>query len=126
MAHFAELDKDNIVISVHVVANHVITDSDGNDDEQKGIEFLQGIFGESTVWKQTSYNRTFRKNYAGRGMTYDKERDAFISLDPPYPSWVFNETVSRWEAPTPYPDNSEDFKRYRWDESSTSWKEDVA
>ena len=130
MAHFAELDKDNIVISVHAVANHVIADSDGNDDEQKGVEYLQGIYGDSTLWKQTSYNATFRKNYAGTGMKYDEGRDAFLSLAPIYPSWILNETTCRWEAPTPYPDQGvdvelKDLVRYHWEESSTSWEETI-
>jgi hypothetical protein len=120
MAHFTQLDENNIVISVHVVANHVIADSDGNDDEQKGIEYLQKIYGDSTLWKQTSYNRTFRKNYAGRGMKYDEQRDAFHEITGAYPSWIFNEDTCRWNAPIPRPD---DGKRYDWDEDTTSWKE---
>ena len=118
MAHFAELDKDNIVISVHAVANHVIADSDGNDDEQKGIEYLQGIHGDSTLWKQTSYNGNFRKNYAGKGYIYDQAKDAFIAPQP-YSSWNLDEDTCQWKPPTPYPD---DDKVYDWDEDTTSWK----
>ena len=118
MAHFAKLDKSNIVIKVHVVVNAVIADADGNDVEQKGIDFLTDLHG--TGWyKQTSYNGTFRKNYAGIGYTYDGGRDAFISPQH-YPSWVLNEDTCKWESPIPYPD---DGKFYKWDESSSSWKE---
>ena len=118
MAHFAKLDKSNTVIKVHVVANAVITDENGNDDEQKGIDFLTGLHGNGW-YKQTSYNGNFRKNYAGVGYTYDKGRDAFISPQN-YPSWVLNEDTCKWESPTPHPD---DGKVYNWDEGTTSWKE---
>jgi hypothetical protein len=121
MAHFAELDHENKVKRVLVVANHVIADSDGNDDEQKGIDYLQSIYGASW-WKQTSYNGTFRKNYAGRGMLYDGARDAFISSQP-YPSWVFDEDTCVWEAPVERPDILPDGKPLYWDEPTTSWKE---
>ena len=118
MAHFAELDTTNIVKRVVVVANHVIADSDGNDDEQKGVDYLKDIFGGGW-WRQTSYNGTFRKNYAGKGYTYDQTRDAFIAPQP-YPSWLLDELTCQWDAPTPYPD---DDKKYSWDEDTTSWKE---
>ncbi len=121
MAHFAELDENNVVLRTLVVDNEVIT-IDGEEDESLGVSFLQGLFGESTKWKQTSFNGTFRKNFAGNGMTYDEERDCFLSLTAPYPSWVFDESLAFWQAPVPYP-TAVDGKRYAWDEDSTSWKD---
>lgn len=58
-----------------------------------------------------------RKNYAGIGFTYDRERDAFIPPKP-FDSWVLNEETCLWEAPVPYPDDGKD---YEWDEETTSW-----
>ena len=120
MAHFAELDENNIVQRVLVVDNEVIT-KDGKEDEELGVKFLKGLFGESTIWKQTSYNGTFRKNFAGKTMKYDEQRDAFIPLNGLFPSWVFNEDNCRYEPPIHYPDNNLD-KRYFWDEDSEGWK----
>ena len=117
MAHFAKLDENNIVLAVHVVNNDVIT-VNGVESEQAGIDFLTDLHGH-TFWKQTSYNASIRKNYAGIGMTYDASRDAFISIKP-FPSWVLNETTCTWEAPDAYPT---DGKRYIWDEATTSWVE---
>jgi hypothetical protein len=117
MAHFAKLDENNIVLAVHVVNNDVIT-IDGVESEQAGIDFLNDLYGDAS-WKQTSYNGTSRKNYAGVGMTYDASRDAFIEVKP-FPSWVLNETTCKWEAPTEHPS---DGKRYTWDETTTSWVE---
>lgn len=115
MAHFAELDENNIVKKVIVVDNKEITTADGTEDESMGVKFLQNLFGGS--WKQTSYNNNFRKNYAGRGNTYDQTRDAFIAPKP-YPSWILDDDTCRWEAPVPCPD---DDKVYVWDEEKTNW-----
>ncbi len=118
MAHFAKLDKNNKVISVEVVVNEVITDGDGVEQEQLGIDFLGNLHGGGW-YKQASYNGNFRKNFPGEGATYDTFRDAFIGIQP-YNSWILNETTCKWEAPVVYPDDS---KIYYWDESTTSWKE---
>jgi len=117
MAHFAKLDENNIVIAVHVVNNDVIT-VDGVESEQAGIDFLTDLHGHSN-WKQTSYNGTIRKNYAGIDYSYDASRDAFISPQP-WLSWILNETTCKWEPPTPCPT---DGKMYSWDEATTSWVE---
>ncbi len=96
MAHFAELDNNNIVTRVIVVSNDDILDDNGNESEEIGKQFcLQ--FGEGP-WVQTSYNATFRKNYAGIGSTYDQQRDAFIAPQPA-PNYVFNEETCRWRPP---------------------------
>ena len=119
MAHFAQIDENNLVIQVVVVANPVLLDADGNESESIGIEFCQSLIGEGTQWVQTSYNGRIRKNYAGIGYTYDLQRDAFIPPQP-FASWMLNEDTCRWDAPVPYPT---DGKRYRWDEDTVSWVE---
>ncbi len=114
MAHFAKLDDNNVVLEVHVVNNDVIT-VDGVESEQEGIDFLTNLFGHSK-WKQTSYNGSFRKNYAGVGDTYDPARNAFIAPQP-YPSFILNANCV-WEAPVPMPAGDD---VYRWDETTQSW-----
>ena len=83
--------------------------------ESNGENWCRSLF--SGNWKQTSYNGTIRKNYAGIGFKYDVRLDAFISPKP-YPSWLLNEETCRWEAPVPYPN---DGKLYRWNEQTLSW-----
>tara|TARA_B100000315_G_C14323784_1_gene472044 strand:- start:40 stop:420 length:381 start_codon:yes stop_codon:yes gene_type:complete len=124
MAHFAELNEEytdsgvqNYVTRVVVVNNDVIT-IDGSEQEQAGIDFLTGLYSNS-LWKQTSYNNNFRKNYAGIGYRYDQTKDAFIAPKP-YPSWLLDDDTCRWDTPVPYPD---DGKMYRWNEPTTSWIE---
>jgi len=118
MAHFAKLNDKNIVIAVHVVNNQVILKSDGTESELKGKQFLNSILGQAK-WVQTSYNGTFRKNFAGIGFTYDSDRDAFIAAKP-FNSWILNEDTCRWESPIPYPS---DGKLYTWNEEALNWEE---
>lgn len=89
MAHFAEIDENNIVLQVLVVSN---------DLEDKGAEFLSNDLGLGGKWVQTSYNGKIRKNYAGIGYYYDEVRDAFI---PPEPDNAvgFNEETCQWIIP---------------------------
>ena len=82
MAHFAELDNDNKVIRVIVVANEELMDN-GVESEAKGITFCKSLFGQDTRWVQTSYNGNFRGTYAGYGYTYDAQNDVFVSPPPP-------------------------------------------
>ena len=119
MAHFAKLNKNNVVLEVNVVNNRELLDGNGQESEAKGIEFLTAWSGGYTNWKQTSYNGRIRKNYAGIGYTYDSGRDAFIPPKP-YASWTLNESTCLWEAPTSMPT---DDKMYVWDESTTLWVE---
>lgn len=119
MAHFAQLDENSIVLQVIVVSNDVINNLPFPESEPLGVEFCQSLFGANTVWKQTSYNANFRKNYAGIGYTYRADLDAFVPPQP-YPSWILDEETARWNAPVPYPN---DGKMYRWDESTLSWIE---
>jgi len=114
MAHFAELDANNVVQRVIVVANKDTADANGNEVESIGVAFCQKLFGGT--WVQTSYNGNKRKNYAGVGYTYNADIDAFVPPQP-YASWVLNDTA-QWEAPVAMPD---DGQMYSWDEDSQSW-----
>lgn len=118
MAHFAKINNQNIVEQVIVVKNDVILKSDGTESELKGKQFLNSILGQAK-WVQTSYNGSFRKNFAGVGYTYDIERDAFIAPKP-FNSWTLNEDTCRWESPIPYPS---DGKLYTWNEDISNWEE---
>jgi hypothetical protein len=120
MAHFAQLDANNVVTQVIVVANKDTADAEGVEKEHIGAAFCERLLGG--VWKQTSYNANMRKNYAGIGFTYDADRDAFIPPKP-FNSWTLNEDTCQWQAPVAMPD---DGKMYRWDEDTTSWVEIVA
>jgi hypothetical protein len=115
MAHFAELDHNNIVAQVVVVNNNELMDN-GVESENKGINFLTSLFGHNR-WKQTSYNGKIRKNYAGIGYSYSTELDAFIAPQP-FASWTLDNNTCQWKAPVDYPS---DGQIYRWDESSQSW-----
>ena len=123
MAHFARLNETNEVIRVHVLNNEVITDGDGVEQEQLGIDFLTSLYGAGN-YVQTSYNHNFRKQFAGNGFTYDAAKDKFISYQP-YPSWTLNEDTCHWEAPVAHPFDAagDDGKLYRWDEDTTNWVE---
>jgi len=118
MAHFAQLDDNNVVTQVIVVSNNDCLIG-GVESEEVGIVFCKTLFGVTTKWRQTSYNANIRKNYAGIGFTYDVNRDAFIAPKP-YASWVLNETTCQWSAPTPMPTDGKD---YQWDEATTAWVE---
>lgn len=117
MAHFAKLGIGSKVLEVVYVNNNVITDNNGNEQETLGQKFLQNIYGTNNVWIQTSYNSNFRKNYAGKGFTYDQVRDAFIEPQP-YPSWILNEETCRYDPPKPKPEGS-----YVWNELHRKWEE---
>ena len=112
MAHFAKLGVGNIVEQVIVESNDIAI------TEQAGLDFINKLYNTRDVWKQTSYNNNFRKNYAGIGFHYDQARDAFIAPKP-FNSWTLDEATCRWQAPTPMP--TEGF--WRWDEDSLSWLE---
>lgn len=118
MAHWAELDENNIVLQVTVGDNAA---------EDEGYGWL--MENKGGTWVKTSFNThagvhalggtPFRKNYAGPGYTYDEVRDAFIPPKP-YDSWVLNEDTCIWNAPTPMP---QDGKVYIWNEANIAWDE---
>ena len=122
MAHFAQVDENNVVLRVLVIEQDVID---------------TGHFGDPASWIQTSYNTrggvhygpdnqpdggvALRKNYAGIGHIYDPVRDAFYAPQP-YPSWMLDEDTCWWQPPVPYPT---DGKIYVWDENVLNWVEIV-
>jgi len=129
MASFAKLNSENIVITVESIVNEVLKDLNGIEQEAIGVQFLRTLYNEpNAIWKQTSYNTIsgvhtkggipFRKNHAGIGYTYDKDRDAFIAPKP-YNSWVLNEQTCNWEAPVARPN---DGNTYKWNEEILNWE----
>lgn len=117
MAHWAEIDENNLVIRTLVGSN---------TDPDEGYQWLIDNLGGT--WLKTSYNTSggvhlnggtpLRKNYAGIGYTYDAQRDAFIGPKP-FNSWVLNEETCIWNAPTPMPT---DEKNYIWVEENLNWE----
>lgn len=77
MAHFAEIDENNIVQQVIVVNNEVLLDENGIEQEAIGVRFCENLLGGR--WVQTSYNNRFRGTFAGIGYIYDEALDTFIS-----------------------------------------------
>ena len=118
MAHFARVDKNNIVQSIHVVDNENLLNEHGKEDEDFGIVHLNKIHGVGFTWVQTSYNNNFRKQYACFGQTYDKTNDVFI-LPQPYSSWSLDSNFD-WQPSTAMPD---DGKEYDWDEDKKTWNQ---
>ena len=123
MAHYARIGENNIVVRVLVITQDTLN---------------TGLFGDPAEWVQTSYNTVYgehrlggtplRKNYAGVGMIYDKDRDAFYSPQP-YPSWTLDEDTCRWHPPVAYPKPEEKEllsgsvdHLYEWDEDEVRWK----
>jgi hypothetical protein len=123
MAHFAQLDENNVVTQVIVVGNKDTSDASGVEKEHIGAAFCERLFGGT--WKQTSYNGNIRKNYAGIGYTYNADLDAFVPPKP-FASWLLNEETAQWEAPVPMPEDAgtgEPPKMYWWDEDTVNWVE---
>jgi hypothetical protein len=116
MAHYAEIDQNNVVLRVIVVDNKDESTPDGTTVESIGVAFCQRLFGGN--WVKTSYNNNIRKRYAGIGYTYNKDLDAFVPPQP-YPSWTLDNDTADWVAPAPYPT---DGKVYFWDEGTGSWQ----
>jgi len=129
MAHFAQLDGNNVVTQVIVVGNDDTSDSNGVEVESIGVAFCQKLLGAETNWKQTSYNGNMRGNYAGIGYTYMTNvatlgvgsTDIFISQQP-YASWTIDTTAAQWKAPITQPTLTDDQiaarSYYTWDESA--------
>ena len=138
MAHFAQLDENNVVTQVIVVGNSDTADVNGVESENIGVAFCQSLLGAETNWKQTSYNGNMRGNYAGIGMTFMSgvatlgvgSTDVFVPQQP-HASWTISTTEARWEAPLTEPTLTDEQRAagsyYTWDESayqadnSTGW-----
>ena len=132
MAHFAQLDGNNLVTQVIVVSNDDTSDSNGVEAESIGVAFCQKLLGASTNWKQTSYNGNMRGNYAGIGYVYSTgvatlgvgSTDVFMPAQP-YASWTVSTTAAQWEppstpgaAPTLTDEEVAANKYYVWNESN--------
>ena len=129
MAHFAQLDDNNVVTQVIVVGNSDTADVNGVEAESIGVAFCQSLLGAETNWKQTSYNGNMRGNYAGIGMKYMTgvatlgvgSTDVFIS-EQPYASWTISTTEAQWEPPITQPTLTDEQRAagsyYAWDESA--------
>jgi len=115
MAHFAQLDENNVVVSVIVVDNKDTADANGVEKEYIGAAFCERLFGGT--WKQTSYNGRIRKNYAGIGYSYHSDIDAFVAPQP-YPSWTLDANA-QWQAPVAMPT---DGQAYSWNEANQAWE----
>ena len=126
MASFAKIGLNGKVMSVVSIANEALQDSKNIEREELGIELLTELT-HWPIWKQTSYNTKggvhllggtpLRKNHAGKGYTYDEDRDAFIAPKP-FNSWTLNEETCLWEAPVALPDTE---NRYNWNEETKQW-----
>ena len=134
MAHFAELDNNNVVLRVVVVGNDCVPSDEHVDGETWCINFFK-----TPNWKQTSYNNNFRKQYAGKGYTYNTAKDKFLSPQP-YASWLLDANDD-WQSPVTYPtditdkiiswneenlkwtatDNSDPVNNFNWDASALAW-----
>ena len=121
MAHFAQLDDNNVVTQVIVVSNDDTSDSNGVEVESIGVAFCQKLLGADTNWKQTSYNNKIRTRYAGIGYSYDASLDAFIAPQP-FPSWTIDNTSKDWVAPLTAPTLTDEQiaarSVYQWDEDA--------
>ena len=129
MAHFAQLDENNVVTQVIVVGNSDTADVNGVESENIGVAFCQSLLGAETNWKQTSYNANMRGNYAGIGMTFMTgvatlgvgSTDVFMP-EQPLASWTISTTEARWEAPLTEPTLTDEQRAagsyYTWDESA--------
>lgn len=106
MAHFAEVDSNNIVTRVLVVPN---------EQEHRGQEYLADDLALGGRWIQTSYNNNIRKQYAGIGFSYNEEADVFVAPQP-FPSWILDSNFD-WQPPVPMPEDG----MYYWDEENKQW-----
>jgi hypothetical protein len=118
MAHFAKLDENNVVTQVIVVHNDDCQ-IDGVESEDVGVGFCKQLFGDDTRWKQTSYNGSIRKNYAGIGYAYLPAPIDGFAPPRPYESWNLDPDTCQWVAPVPMPT---DGQRYSWNETAQAWE----
>jgi hypothetical protein len=120
MGHFAKV-VNNVVVNVIVAEPeffNTFTDTSPGEWIQTSYNTRGGIHYDPTTNEPSAdQSKALRKNYAGIGYTYDRNRDAFVPPSP-YPSWQLNDETCFWESPTPYPN---DGNMYRWDEQTQSW-----
>ena len=131
MAHYALIDKNNIVVQVIPGVDENATQIDIDGTEVGGTSEAWEAFYASLPWfeglfcKRTSYNGNIRKHFAGIGYTYDAAFDVFIPPQP-YPSWKLNYTTFVWESPIIRPDKAEggvplEGYAWQWFEYNQEW-----
>lgn len=118
MAHFAKIDENDVVVEVITVNNGDMRDPvDYQESEVIGIAHCKKLYGGE--WIQTSYNNNFRKRFAGKGYTYNREHDVFL-FPKPYESWTLNTTTFEWDPPVAKP-TDDPYQSYDWDEENQQW-----
>lgn len=120
MAHFVNLNSENIVVDSIVISNLDAGEPNFSfpATDVIGQHFIVNVLNKPGNWKQTSYNEKFRKRYAGFGYTYDADNDVFIAPKP-FSSWILNEDFD-WEPPIPQPDTE---NVWLWNEEDQKWDE---
>ena len=119
MAHFAKIDNQNIVLDVIVVNNNDIDNLPFPESEPVGVAYCQSLFGAEALWKQTSYNGNFRREYASLNGFYYLPLDVFVGPKP-FPSWSFQASDATWQAPVPVPTIPDNYIAM-WNEDYLEW-----
>ena len=124
MAHFVELeektDPTGFTSNKHLIVKRVIVVDNAHvesDEHVSGENWCSTFFGGG-IWKQTSYNHKFRKQYAGIESIYDAAKNKFLGQQP-FASWSLDANDD-WEAPVTYPTDTVDYE-LKWDEDNTKW-----
>lgn len=119
MAHFAQLDAQNNVLAIVVINNADIGDLPFPQSEPVGVAFCQSLYGADTLWRQTSYNGNFRRQYAAVGGFYYEPLDVFVGPKA-FPSWVFQSSDATWQPPVPMPTVPPNYMAV-WNEDYIEW-----
>jgi hypothetical protein len=120
MAHFAKINEDGVVQDIIVVANEDCAGGDYPESESHGQDFIAAL-GIPGTWKQTSYSKSFRKDFAQPGFLFLAEPDVFVEPRP-HASWSLNSSYD-WVAPVAKP---EDGQHYLWNEEKQQWDLDAS
>ena len=126
MAHFAQLDENNMVIWVTYLDNSIITDENSVEQESLGIQYIHDTItdSENYTWKQCSYNNNFRGKYPAYRSVYVESLDIF-TYPKPFDSWIFNTNILEWQPPIPRPNDiitDSSITRHNWNEETLSWE----
>jgi hypothetical protein len=111
MAHFAQIDNNNIVVNVLSVSD---------EQQHRGQDFLANDLQLGGRWIQTSYHNNIRKTFAGLGYTYNEELDIFLPPKP-YNSWILDSEKGEWTAPIPRPEDIIGYANI-WEEETQEWR----
>ena len=133
MAHFSQLDTNNKVLRNIVISNNVILDENNVEQEQLGIDFCKQLYGNDTIWVQSSYNGTFRHRLPQPNDYYYPTEDVFMP-EKPYDYYVLYDhsyeliedgvtkqyTKKSWVPNVAYPDPTYE-TIYNWNHETRSW-----